>query len=124
MILIKDKLNYLQRLENDHSEDIIIYINYYKLYQDIKKNLAKNKYYTVNTLVYSYNSICNTREQKGCEKKLKFIQDMLSYMDNNDKAKVLANKNVMHVNYEEFFNEEKIVFNFKRKTANKSQEEF
>ncbi len=78
MILIKNKLNYLQTLKNDHSEDIIIYINYYKLYQDIKKNFAENKYYTVNTLAYSYNSICNTHEQKGCEKKLKFIQDMLS----------------------------------------------
>jgi hypothetical protein len=45
-------------------------------------------------------------------------------MDKNDKAKVLANRNVMHVNYEVFFNEEKQIFNFKRKTANKSQEEF
>jgi hypothetical protein len=119
------KLDYLRKLKNGHSEDIINYIDYYQLYKDVKeKTSEKDKYYTVNTLVYSYNSICNTNDKKGCEKKLKFIQDMLSYMDKNDKAKILVNRNVMHVNYEEIFNEEKLISNFYDKTQGMSEAEF
>lgn len=86
------------------------------MYKDIKKNTSEEgKNYTVNTLVYSYNSICNTNETKGCEKKLKFIQNMLSYMDKNDRTKILGNRNVMHINYDTMFDKEKQIANFERK---------
>jgi hypothetical protein len=48
------KLDYLRKSKNGYSEDIINYIDYYKLYKDVKeKTSEKDKYYTVNTLVYS-----------------------------------------------------------------------
>jgi dihydroneopterin aldolase len=84
MYLINEKLYYLEKSKNGHSEDIISYIDYYNLYQDIKKHTQEEKHYTVNTLIYSYNSICNTDKVKACENKIKFIQDMLKYMSLND----------------------------------------
>jgi len=77
------------------------------LYKKIKGYLKEEKNYTVNTLVYSYNSICNTSKQRACEKKLKFIQEMLMYIERNDKnkGKKFANRNVMHVNYEVMYSE-------------------
>jgi hypothetical protein len=49
---------------------------------------------------------------------------MLSYLDKNDKAQILVNRNVMHVNYELIFNEKKQISNFHDKAQSIPEAEF
>ncbi len=59
--------------------------------------------------MYSFNSIGNTNYQKRCEKKIRFIQQMLKYMDENDvnkkidNRKALTHRNVGHIDYNKVY---------------------